>query len=511
MAGENNRTTIQTECQGFTGRMPAPCLMVIFGASGDLTGRSLMPSLFELALKGLLPERFAVLGFAQQNWSEDEFRARMRESVKSHSDLDPGHWDEFARRLHYLPGDFTREQDYHGLNRRIGEIRRDAELPDNVFFHLAAPPSFFGTIADKLAAVGLSRGESGWRRLVIEKPFGADRASARELHKQLQAVFDEKQIYRIDHFLGKETVQNMLVFRFANPSFEPIWNHRFIDHVQITVAEELGIGTRGVFYEKTGEVRDMIQNHLLQLLCMTAIEPPVAYNPQSLRDETVKVLRAIHPPQPDGCVCGQYGPGLFVLGGYRPGDLRRPHGVRGRGALPALLGLLSSRGQYLSAVRYSARFDFYGNHWRVRPGHRRFPAGGDLIDTCFDHALIPACRPPTRSCSIFCGRNKRGRIVFKVVSPTHVPSSALMPVIDEFQCQSRAGHLGAAWEHALQADRPVVLEAYTDPNVPPLPPHITLDQARAYLSSLFKGDVDTKGIVSHSVREFVETLIPHKD
>jgi glucose-6-phosphate 1-dehydrogenase len=329
MTGEDDGTTIQTECHGFADRTPAPCLMVIFGASGDLTGRSLMPSLYELAMKGLLPERFAVLGFAQQDWSDDDFRKRMRSSVKEHCDcdLDTGRWDEFAQRLHYLHGDFTSEQDYHDLKRRIDEIRRDAELPDNVFFHLAAPPSFFGTIADKLAAVGLSHGESGWRRLVIEKPFGEDRASARELHKQLQAVFDEGQIYRIDHFLGKETVQNMLVFRFANPSFEPIWNHRFIDHVQITVAEELGIGTRGAFYEKTGVVRDMIQNHLLQLLCMTAIEPPVAYNPQSLRDETVKVLRAIQPPQPDGCVCGQYGPGLIEgkqVPGYRDEDKVAP-------------------------------------------------------------------------------------------------------------------------------------------------------------------------------------------
>jgi glucose-6-phosphate 1-dehydrogenase len=326
MGAEDDSTTLQTECQGFarrTGRMPDPCLMVIFGASGDLTGRSLLPSVFELALKGLLPERFAVLGFAQQEWSDDDFRDRMRESVRTQCDFDPGRWDEFAHRLHYQAGDFTEKQDYHTLDRRIGEIRREAELPDNVFFHLAAPPAFFGVIAKKLDAVGLSRGESGWRRLVIEKPFGEDRESARGLHRELHAVFDEDQLYRIDHFLGKETVQNMLVFRFANPAFEPVWNHRFIDHVQITVAEQLGIGTRGGFYEKTGVVRDMIQNHLLQLLCMTAMEPPVAYNPQSLRDETVKVLRAISPPPPERCVCGQYGRGAIdgeAVAGYRDED-----------------------------------------------------------------------------------------------------------------------------------------------------------------------------------------------
>jgi glucose-6-phosphate 1-dehydrogenase len=323
MTGETDKPTIQTECRGFARRTPEPCLMVIFGASGDLARRSLLPSVFELASKGLLPERFAVLGYAQQRWSDDEFRDRMRESVGQDGDFDARRWDEFARCLHYQPGDFTKDEDYRTLAGRVGEIRRDADLPDNVFFHLAAPPSFFGTIAGKLETVGLSRGGSGWRRLVVEKPFGEDRDSARALHRSLEAVFDEDQIYRIDHFLGKETVQNMLVFRFANPGFEPVWNHRFIDHVQITVAEQLGIGIRGSFYEKTGVVRDMIQNHLLQLLCMTAMEPPVAYEPQTLRDETVKVLRAIRPPPPADCVCGQYGAGSIdgeAVVGYREED-----------------------------------------------------------------------------------------------------------------------------------------------------------------------------------------------
>jgi glucose-6-phosphate 1-dehydrogenase len=285
--------------------------MVIFGASGDLTQRSLLPSLFELELKGLLPERFTVLGFAQQAWTDEEFRGRMQEAVKKHCDFDAGRWQAFAPRLHYLSGDFTEQQDYRSLQTRIEALGREADLPDNVFFHLAAPPAFFGVIAENLEAARLARGEQGWRRLVIEKPFGEDRESARALHRKLQTVFEEEQIYRIDHFLGKETVQNMLVFRFANPGFEPVWNHRFIDHVQITVAEAIGIGIRGGFYEKTGVVRDMIQNHLLQLLCMTAMEPPVAYNPQSLRDETVKVLRAIRPPGPAECVCGQYGTGVI--------------------------------------------------------------------------------------------------------------------------------------------------------------------------------------------------------
>jgi glucose-6-phosphate 1-dehydrogenase len=311
MSLDNDGRPLEVTCEGFAGDTPDPCLMVIFGASGDLTQRSLLPSLFELELKGLLPERFTVLGFAQQAWTDEEFRGRMQEAVKKHCDFDAGRWQAFAPRLHYLSGDFTEQQDYRSLQTRIEALGREADLPDNVFFHLAAPPAFFGVIAENLEAARLARGEQGWRRLVIEKPFGEDRESARALHRKLQTVFEEEQIYRIDHFLGKETVQNMLVFRFANPGFEPVWNHRFIDHVQITVAEAIGIGIRGGFYEKTGVVRDMIQNHLLQLLCMTAMEPPVAYNPQSLRDETVKVLRAIRPPGPAECVCGQYGTGVI--------------------------------------------------------------------------------------------------------------------------------------------------------------------------------------------------------
>jgi len=318
---------IETSCQGFAESNPDPCVMVIFGASGDLTGRSLLPSLFELAVKGLLPRPFAVLGFSLSQWSDDEFRQRMQEHVEPKSDHEADVWKDFSERLHYLSGDFTFKDDFHRLGERIADLRDQRSLPDNLLFHLATPPGFFAGIADRLDQVGLARSNGdkspGWRRIIIEKPFGEDRDSARQLHRDLQRVFAEEQIYRIDHFLGKETVQNMLVFRFANPSFEPIWNHRYVDHVQITVAEDIGIGTRGSFYEKTGVVRDMVQNHLLQLLCMIAVEPPIAYDPQSLRDETVKVLRAITPPVPEDCVFGQYGAGTVdgqEVAGYRDED-----------------------------------------------------------------------------------------------------------------------------------------------------------------------------------------------
>jgi len=318
--------SIQTTCRGYGSFNPTPCLMVIFGASGDLTQRSLLPSLFELVMKDLLPKPFAVLGVAISDWDDDEFRRRMHDAVSPDGKEAEDAWDGFAQNIHYLAGDFDSRDSFEALRERVAHLRDQVGLPDHLLFHLAVPPSFFAPICKHLDEVGLARADEdddGWRRVIVEKPFGHDRDSARALHAELQQVFDESQIYRIDHFLGKETVQNMLVFRFANPSFEPIWNHRYIDHVQITVAEDIGIGTRGSFYEKTGVVRDMIQNHLLSLLSMVALEPPVAYDARSLRNETAKVLQAIRPPAPEDCVVGQYRPGRVDgndVKGYRDED-----------------------------------------------------------------------------------------------------------------------------------------------------------------------------------------------
>ncbi len=303
------------------GQRPEPSLLVIFGATGDLTHRELVPSLFELSCQDLLPEHFAVLGVARSEWSDQEFRRRMYDSAREVGRCDEATWAGFQHRLFYQPGHFDASEDFTRLAGRIAALQREQGLGGNVLFHLATPPAFFPVIAAHLDQAGLAHSEAGWRRLVIEKPFGSDRGSARALDQGLRAVFDESAIYRIDHFLGKETVQNMLVFRFANPSFEPVWNRNYIDHVQITVAEEIGIGTRARFYEKVGVVRDMVQNHLLQLLCMVAIEPPVRYAGGALRDETVKVLEAVQPLVPArDAVRGQYGAGLVdgqMLPGYR--------------------------------------------------------------------------------------------------------------------------------------------------------------------------------------------------
>lgn len=309
---------------------PPGAAIVIFGATGDLARRELIPALFELYCKGLLPEKFVVIGVAPRDWNTEVFREKMREAITETGPTSTARWDDFARRLQYVRGDAGSPADegYAELKHAITSLCAETGIREHVLFHLAVPASLFGTIASRLGEAGLARSDDGWRRLIVEKPFGSDRASAAALDRELRRVFGEEQIYRVDHFLGKETVQNMLVFRFANPGFEPIWNHNYIDHVQITVAETLGIGTRATFYEQTGVVRDMIQNHLLQLLCMMAMEPPLRFDAISLRDETAKVLQAVNIDmlcREEAAVRGQYGPG--TVGGERVPGYREEKGV----------------------------------------------------------------------------------------------------------------------------------------------------------------------------------------
>ncbi|HEX9810499.1 MAG TPA: glucose-6-phosphate dehydrogenase [Burkholderiales bacterium] len=309
---------------GFGKGKPAdPCCIVIFGAAGDLAQRELIPALYDLACQALLPEPFTVVGFSREPLDDRSFREKMRAAVTQQSTFDTRHWERFVPHLHYTRGNFDApaDGDYAALRDKLRSLQTRHGIPDNLLFHLAAPPALFGEIVGRLNESGLAAADGGWRRLVIEKPFGTDQASARALDRRLLEVFDESQIYRVDHFLGKETVQNLLVVRFANPGFEPIWNRNYIDHVQITVAEDIGIGTRAGFYERIGVARDMVQNHLLQLLCITAIEPPVRYGGKELRDETAKVMAAIRPLDLGrDAVRGQYGPGHIdgkAVPGYR--------------------------------------------------------------------------------------------------------------------------------------------------------------------------------------------------
>ncbi len=299
-------------------RTAPPCAVVIFGASGDLTSRKLVPALYELALQRLLPPEFAVVGCARRSYSDEAFRAMLRETADEFArtrPVRPEVWESFASGISYVRGDPHDPATYQALAARLDDLDRTRGTGGHRLFYLATPPTLFPVIVGQLGAAGLNRPPcpDGWVRIVIEKPFGRDLASARELNRAVQAVFRESQIYRIDHYLGKETVQNILAFRFSNRLWEPLWNEQHIDHVQITVAESIGVEERGGYYEQAGALRDMLQNHMLQLLTMVAMEPPVTFEAEAVRDEKLKVLRAIRPISPAGfttqVVRGQYGEG----------------------------------------------------------------------------------------------------------------------------------------------------------------------------------------------------------
>ncbi len=314
---------VEVKHTGLTAGKPLDsCVVVIFGAAGDLAHKELIPSLFGLYCKSFLPDKFSIVGIDIKDHSEKSFHDEMKKTVLEKTDYTEKKWKSFSKNLSYLKGDFKNEESYSDLSKKIEERKEEKNIADNILFHLATPPSFYGIIADNLDKSNLLKSSrKGWRRIIIEKPFGYDASSARKLDKELHKFLTEKQIFRVDHFLGKETVQNMLVFRFANPGFEPIWNRNYIDHIKITVAEDIGIGTRGNFYEKTGVIRDMVQNHLFQLLCITAIEPPVNFDAESLRASTLQVLNSINPINiKKDFILGQYSAGTIdnkKVAGYR--------------------------------------------------------------------------------------------------------------------------------------------------------------------------------------------------
>ena len=309
------------------------CALVIFGAGGDLTKRLVVPALYNLAKQDLLPEHFAIIGFDHNDKSTEEWRDGLHDFLEQtvesgtgefeDKSIDEKVWQKLTSNMRYMSGDFLKVESFQQLRDLLSKTDREEELDGNAVFYLAAADRFFGPIVEQLGKAGLAKQEQGWRRVVIEKPFGHDLPSAKALNRQILTVLGENQIYRIDHFLGKETVQNIMAFRFANGLFEPIWNRDRIDHVQVTVAETIGIEERGKFYEQTGALRDMVPNHLFQLVAMTAMEPPSSFDADAVRAKKAEVFKAVHPLSVHDAVRGQYSAGGMngqPVQGYREED-----------------------------------------------------------------------------------------------------------------------------------------------------------------------------------------------
>jgi glucose-6-phosphate 1-dehydrogenase len=306
-----------TELSHEQGQQASPCVMVIFGASGDLTKRKLIPALCNLAKSHLLSTKFAVIGFSYDSMTTEAFRAQLTKDIKEFAPepVDSKLWDWFLERIYYVQGDFQDSAAYEKLKVQIAAAEKTHSTEGNRFFYLAVSPKFFAPVAKQLGEAGLTQEPNGkWARVIVEKPFGRDLDSAKQLNRDLKKILEEQQIYRIDHYLGKETVQNLMVFRFANAIAEPLWNRNFIDSVQITAAETVGVEHRGGFYETAGALRDMVPNHLFQLLSLTAMEPPISFDADAVRDKQAEILHAAQVPTPEEVITtavrGQYGEGF---------------------------------------------------------------------------------------------------------------------------------------------------------------------------------------------------------
>ena len=329
MVPESSPTTPPEKYAGDPGDA---CVMVIFGASGDLTKRKLIPALYNLAKDNLLSREFALVGFARPEMTTDQFRQKCSDEIQEFAtgQVDPDVWHWFVRRLYYISGDFADPMAFESLKKTLDEADKEHGTRGNYFYYLATAPGFFSTCIHQLGDAGLTKEDNGrWRRIIIEKPFGRDFDSACALNVEIKKVLQERQIYRIDHYLGKETVQNILAFRFSNVIFEPVWNRNYIDHVQITASETVGVEKRGGYYETAGALRDMLPNHLFQLVCLTAMEPPVSFDANVVRDEQAKILKALQPFHDRDvllrAVRGQYGAHHNGTAGYRQEPMVAPN------------------------------------------------------------------------------------------------------------------------------------------------------------------------------------------
>jgi glucose-6-phosphate 1-dehydrogenase len=324
MSGDNMTANLFPAELSVSERTADPCIMVIFGASGDLTRRLLIPALYNLASDGLLADNFVIVAMARRDYTTQSFRGMLSENIKqfaTRKDIDEETWQRLIRQLYYLRGSIDDPTAYTTLADTVNRLDSRYNTRGNILFYLATPPAMFSTITTNLYHAGLNQADSGWRRIIIEKPFGHDLQSALTLNRELLACWDEDQIYRIDHYLGKETVQNILAFRFSNRIFEPLWSRNFVDHIQLTVTERVGVGTRGAYYDQSGVLRDMIQNHMFQMLSYICMEPPTSFRANAIRHEKAKLLEAVRIMQPDevtrNTIRGQYGVGHSADGSKR--------------------------------------------------------------------------------------------------------------------------------------------------------------------------------------------------
>jgi len=424
---------------------------VIFGATGDLMRRKLMPALYDLSHDGLLPPEFAVVGIGRRDKDDRSFRAEMLEVVNRYARRRPARpaiWDDLARSIYYHRADFERDEAYDPLRDLLRQIDVTQGTSGNRVFYFATAPRHFGTIISRLQQSGLiRRGQlpSGWVRILVEKPFGSDLASARDLNRQLAGVLDENQIYRIDHYLGKETVQNILVFRFANGIFEPLWNQKYVDHIQITVSESLGMEGRGAFFDGVGVLRDMVQNHMLQVLSLAAMEPPVSFDADSVRDEKVKLLRAIRPmPLAEAArqvVRGQYGSG-FAAGRSVPGYREEP------GVAPD-----SSTETFVALKLFIDNWRWAGVPFYLRSG-KRLPRQITELAVQFKevpHALFPATEGSSLEPNMLIIRIQPDEAIsLKVATKIPGPDVRVQPVLMDFRYGSIFGtEPPAAYERLL--------------------------------------------------------------
>jgi glucose-6-phosphate 1-dehydrogenase len=378
--------SIAIPCEPMLSKTPpklSPIAAVIFGATGDLTHRKIVPAFYHLAKNNLLPEGSAIIGFARRPKSDDEFRKDLYEALLKYSHTKPVDeevWEKMASHIYYFQGELDQEDSYKKLAEKLESLPENAEIKGNYLFYLATSPEYFGPAAKNLHAAGLSSQADGVkRRLIVEKPFGEDLESAKALNKTLQAAFAEKDIFRIDHYLGKETVQNLIYFRFANSIYEPLWNRLYIDHVQITVAEQVGVEGRGGYYDHAGAARDMMQNHMFQLFTLTAMEAPATLDAESIRDEKVKVLRSIPTPTLDflqkNTVRAQYG------GGFIDGK-----------PIPSYRQEEKVAQDSMTETFVAARFEVDNWRWHGVPFYLRT---GKALATAFTEINIVFKRPPS--------------------------------------------------------------------------------------------------------------------